>query len=82
MLPEDTVMANRGFDITDFVRLYCDRVTIPASTKGKKQLTGIEVEQTRCVANVRIHVEHVIGLIRQKYTFLTGTHSIYFLISR
>ena len=33
-----------------------------AFTKGKKkQLSGIEVEQTRSIANVRIHVEQVIG---------------------
>lgn len=38
---------------------------MPAFTKGKKQLEGIEVEHTRTIANVRIHVERVIE------TFLT-----------
>ena len=82
LLPGDTILADRGFDIADSVGFYCARVTIPASTKGKKQLTGIEVEQTRRIANVLIHVERVIGLIRQKYTLLTGTQPIDFLISR
>ena len=42
---------------------YCARVRIPSFTKGKKQLSGIEVEQTRHIANVRIHVERVIGVL-------------------
>ena len=82
LLTGDIILADRGFDIADCVGFYCAHVTIPASTKGKKQLTGIEVEQTRRIANVRIHVERVIGLIRQKYTFLTGIQPIDFLISR
>ncbi len=49
---------------------------IPAFTKGKSQLHGIEVEQTRRIANVRIHVERVIGNIRQKYTIINSTQPI------
>ena len=37
-------------------------MTIPAFT-GKKQLEGIDVEQSTTMANVRIHVERVIGNI-------------------
>jgi len=33
----------------------------------------LEVENTRTLANVRIHVERVIGLVRQKYAILKGT---------
>ncbi|KAL1279245.1 hypothetical protein QQF64_025918 [Cirrhinus molitorella] len=43
---------------------------IPAFTKGKRQLSADEVEQTREIANVRIHVERVIGLVRRKYQIL------------
>ena len=43
---------------------------IPAFTKGKSQLSAIEVEETRKVASVRIHVERVIGLVRRKYQIL------------
>ena len=82
LVPGDTILADRGFYFSDSVGIYCARITIPASTKGKKQLSGIEVEQTRRIANVRIHVERVIGIIRQKYTFLRGIQPVDFLIAR
>ena len=53
LLPGDVILADRGFDIKDSVGLYSATVTIPAFTKGKKQLDGIEVEQTRTIGNVR-----------------------------
>lgn len=45
------------------------RQNLPAFTKGKKQLSAQEVEETRKIA-VRIHVERVIGLVRRKYVIL------------
>ena len=71
-----------GFDTKDSVGLYCATVTLPAFTKGKKQLSGIEVEQTRCIASIRIHVERVIGNLRQKYCFLSNTQPIDYLPSK
>ena len=83
LLPGDTLLADRGFDIKDSVGLYSATVTMPAFTKGKKQLEGIEVEQTRTIANVRIHVERVIGnYIRKKYKMLSTTQPIDYLITR
>ena len=52
-------------------------LTLPSFTKGKKQLTGIEMEQTRRIANVWIHV---IGLLRQKYSLLTDTVPIDYVL--
>jgi len=79
LLPGDTVLADRGFDIKELVGSYCATLKIPAFTKGKAQLTGIEVEQTRRIANVRIHVERVIGNLRQKYSLLSGVQPIDFV---
>jgi len=71
--PGDVVLADRGFDIGDSVGMMGAELAIPAFTKGKKQLSGEEVESTRRIANVRIHVERVIGSLRQKYTILQST---------
>ena len=62
--------------------LFCSTIKIPAFTKGKKQLSGIEVEQTRRIANVRIHVERVIGNIRKKFSILSATQPIDFVTTR
>ena len=74
-------MADRGFDISDSVGAYCSTLKMPAFTRGKSQLSGIEVEQTRKIANVRIHVERVIGNIRKKCSLLGDTQPIDFLIT-
>ena len=81
LLPGDLVMADRGFTIHDIVALKRAELAIPAFTKGKSQLSPVDVESTRGIANVRIHVERVIGLLRNKYTILQGTLSTDYLIT-
>ena len=66
LTPGDVFLADRGFNIQESTGFFCATVKIPAFTQGKKQLSGIEVEQTRRIANVRIHVERVIGNISKK----------------
>ena len=73
------ILADRGFDIKDSVGLYCATIKIPAYTKGKAQLSGTEVEQTQQIANVCIHVERVIGNVRNKYSLLSASQPIHFL---
>ena len=68
--PGDLVLADRGLDIEDSVGLYPARLQIPSFTKGKPQLSALDIETTWSLANVRIHVERVIGTIRQKYAIL------------
>lgn len=59
--PGDCVLADRGFNIADSVASVFASLALPAFTKGKKQLAPHEIESTRKIANVRIHVERVIG---------------------
>lgn len=75
----DVVLADRGFDIADTLGLYCAKLHIPAFTKGKKQLSAVEIESTRKLANVRIHVERVIGLVRNKYVIMKAVQPIDFV---
>lgn len=79
LLSGDVVLPDRGFDIPESVGV---RLHIPSFTKGKDQLTASEVEETREIANVRIHVECVIGAVRQRYSILKGTLPIDFIIKR
>ena len=79
LIPGDAVMADRGFTIQDSVLFQQSQLVIPAFTKGKKQIEPTDVEKTREIANVRIHVERVIGLLRRKYTILGGSLPIDFL---
>ena len=76
------MLVDREFDISESVELKQARLYIPAFTKGKDQLSALEVEETRVIANARIHVERVIGAVRLRYTLLKGTLPIDFIIKR
>ena len=73
LVPGDMVMADRGFTISDSVVLKQAKLTIPAFTKRKSQLDPVDVERTRGIANMRIHIERVIGLLHRKYAILQST---------
>ena len=79
LLPGDLVMADRGFTIQESLIFHGAELAIPAFTRGKDQLDPVDVEGTRGIANVRIHVERIIGLLRRKYTILSGILPIDFL---
>ena len=79
LLPGDVVMADRGFTVNESVGLKQAKLIIPAFTKGRSQLDPVDVEKTRGIASVRIHVERVIGLLHRKYTILEGTFPQTFL---
>ena len=70
--PGDVILADRGFNVYDDIAIKGGRLEIPAFTKGKKQLSREEVEKSRQISRVRIHVERVIGQLRKKYTILAG----------
>ncbi|KAK5638749.1 hypothetical protein RI129_013044 [Pyrocoelia pectoralis] len=73
LVPGDLVLADRGFLINNSVELCYAKLLTPAFKRGKKQLSAKEVEDTRTLAHVRIHVERVIGILRQKYVILRDT---------
>jgi len=68
----DVVLADRGFTIAEDMMVHGCKLEIPAFTKGKKQLSQREVEFSQQLARVRIHVERIIGLMKNKYTILKG----------
>ena len=64
-------MADRGFKVNDDLAVRGAGLLIPAFTKGKTQLSQEDVEYSRRLARVRIHVERVIGHLRKKYIILS-----------
>jgi len=79
LLPGDAVLADRGFDIADSVGAMQAMLHIPAFTRNKGQLSALEVEETRKIANVQIHVERVIGSVKQKFKILQSTIPIQYV---
>ena len=73
LLPGDVVLADIGFDVADSVALYGATLDIPAFTRCCDQLGPSEVEAIRKLANVRIHMERVIGAMRQRFQVLSST---------
>ena len=68
----DTVLADRGFTIADDLAVHGVKLEIPAFTRGKAQLSQRDVELSKQLSKVRIHVERVIGNLKNKYTILKG----------
>ena len=66
----DLVLADHEFNIHDELAVHGARLEVPAYTKGKKHLSREDVERTRYLACVRIHIERVTGLIKNKYKHL------------
>lgn len=56
----DLVLADRGFLISEDLAARNASLLIPAFTRGMKQLSQKDVERTRQLARVRIHVERAI----------------------
>lgn len=73
------VLADRGFTISDTVGIRCASLVMPLFTRGRRQLSFENVERSRKISNVRIHVESVIGLVRRKYRILKGCLPVDFL---
>jgi len=57
------ILADKGFDVADSVAMLGATLDTPAFTRGCHQLLPSEVEATRKLANVRIHVKMIIGAV-------------------
>lgn len=76
------MLADRGFNVAEAIGMVQSQLHLPAFTRGKSQLSALEVEQTREIANVRIHVERVIGAVKQKFSISQSTLPIDFIVKR
>ena len=66
--------SSRGFNVQESAGVYCAEVKKKKTfTKGKSQLSKFEVDTACKLSRVRIHVERVIRLLRQKFTILEST---------
>ena len=68
----DLVLADTGFNLHDEIASAGAVFKIPCFTKGKSQLSQCEVDTSRQLPNVRIHVERVIGRLK-KFRYLQTT---------
>ena len=69
----DTILADHGFSIAEDLGVFGANLEIPAYTRGKAQLSQREIKLSKQLSQVRIHVERVIGLVKNKYLILKGT---------
>ena len=76
----DVVLADRGFTCEQEAKMVLAEVKVPPFTKGKKQLEKKDIDWSRELSTVRIHVERVIGLLKQKYKILQGVLPISLII--
>ena len=61
----DCILADQGFNIKEELSALGATLKIPSFTKGKKQLSGDEVDASRQLSSVQIHLECVIGRIKK-----------------
>ena len=65
-------MADRGFQIQEYLLLHFYNLQVPPGARTKSQMRKKEVQKTKEIANLRIHVERAINRIKN-YRILKGT---------
>ena len=65
----DSVMADKGFDIEDLLREKEVDLNIPPFLESRTQFSAAEVQKTKMIAKVRIHVERAIKRIKEFHIF-------------
>ena len=69
-------MADRGFTIHDQLQSIDVALNIPPFLDGKQQLSTNEVQQAGSIASLRIHIEHVIGCLKNFTVLNKGLFSL------
>ena len=62
-------MADKGFDIEDLLRGKSVSLNLPLFLESRSQFSAAEVQQTKMIAKVRIHVERAIRRIKEYHNF-------------
>ena len=62
--PGDLILADRGFTIKEDIMMKGAFLKIPPPSSGHEQMTGKDVQETKKIANARIHVERAIGRMK------------------
>ena len=68
----DSILAERGLVTAEEVATKGAALAIPSFTWGKSQMQAKDVDESRKIAHVRIHVERVIGPLK-KFKILNST---------
>jgi len=63
----DMILADRGFNVEESLGSVGTSFHIPSFTRGKAQLSPCEIQKNCNIANVRLHVEHVIEAVQQRF---------------
>lgn len=69
IIPGDVVA---DIAVKESIEVLGGRLEIPAFTTGKDQLHPIDLEKTRELARVRIHVERIIVVLENKFQICKG----------
>ena len=83
LLLGDVVIADRGFTCSEYTGMVLAEIKVPPFTKGKKkQIEKVEVDWSRELSTAHIHVERVIGVLKQKYIILQNVLPISLIANR
>ncbi|XP_055907160.1 uncharacterized protein LOC129942314 [Eupeodes corollae] len=72
----DIILSDRGMLVNRVIVEKGAKLLMPAFRNGRDQMDADDLERTRNLAKIRVHVERVIGLLRQKYLILTNRQPI------
>ena len=67
--PNDSVMADKGFDIEGMLRERGVGLNLPPFLQSRAQFTAKQVHETKTIAKLRIHVERAIRRIKEYHIF-------------